>query len=556
MDQVIAALHLLKKYHFWILVAVVLLTGAALWFKASSDLTAEYASRNTKLSSARSAVLQISSDPNPANEAVKQAVDQANQALQGNVLEAWRYLYLAQKKNNPWPAELGPAFINAIQALDQDAEIVKERRYEYGLFIKRHLPKLDEIIDRRRQEAIEPDKEGAPAESAAAAAPAPALAPAPINAPGGFRRTPNAGPLREGERWVGKVDWRDADQVKEQFTLPSNPSSTRIWLTQEDLWVYQALLRIIKNTNAGSVSYNNAAIKVIDHLEIGKAAAQAFQSRPVGGLGSSTGGTPGAGGTATLSGPVGPGTPAPPRGGGMLGGTRPPLRTTTLGTGPAQDAPEGDRERADLCANRYVDQNGKPLAANAPPPFAEFKMMPVHLDLVINYKKIPTLLAECANSSMPVEPRRVEITPLSGVARPTTTTRTAGFTGAVSAGGDAPYGDNYVRVDVLGIIYIFNPPDKEKLGTGNADEQLATATSPQATAPAAAKTAGLSNVASAPPSAPRSEPGNRPGPPPAGAPGPPPGGAPAPPPGGAPMPPPGGGPAPAVPPAGPPARAP
>ena len=61
----------------------------------------------------------------------------------------------------------------------------------------------------------------------------------------------------------------------------STPSAKRIWKTQEDLWVLEALLTIIANTNkeAGSDRFSNAAIRVIQSLEVGRTAAQASRGK-------------------------------------------------------------------------------------------------------------------------------------------------------------------------------------------------------------------------------------------------------------------------------------
>ena len=47
-------------------------------------------------------------------------------------------------------------------------------------------------------------------------------------------------------------------------------------MAQEDLWVYEALLRIIENTNQGYTSYYNAPVKEIDALQIGADASKAW----------------------------------------------------------------------------------------------------------------------------------------------------------------------------------------------------------------------------------------------------------------------------------------
>ncbi len=53
---------------------------------------------------------------------------------------------------------------------------------------------------------------------------------------------------------------------------------------------------------------------------------------------------------------------------------------------------------------------GKPLGYNAPEPYAEFKIMPFQMQLIMDQRKIPDFLANCANSPLPVEVRQVNIT--------------------------------------------------------------------------------------------------------------------------------------------------
>ena len=87
-------------------------------------------------------------------------------------------------------------------------------------------------------------------------------------------------------------------------------------LAQEDLWVYEALLRIIENTNKGT-TYENAAIKRIDALEIGKQAARSWgqdEEPVIKGLKQAATGKGAAG-------PGGRGRPGP--GGPGMGGRRP-----------------------------------------------------------------------------------------------------------------------------------------------------------------------------------------------------------------------------------------
>ena len=56
------------------------------------------------------------------------------------------------------------------------------------------------------------------------------------------------------------------------------PSTLAILLAQEDLWVCQALLRVISNCNEGAAKDkpSTAVVKRIEHLDIGRDAAFAW----------------------------------------------------------------------------------------------------------------------------------------------------------------------------------------------------------------------------------------------------------------------------------------
>lgn len=210
-------------------------------------------------------------------------------------------------------------------------------------------------------------------------------------------------------------------------------------------------------------------------------------------------------------------------GGGGMGPGRFPMGPSpmSMGTpgagGPGGQAPgtgmaglsEDERWAMSLRDYRYVDQYGNPLPYNAPPPFKQFKMIPVHMRLGIDQRELPRLLANCANSDMPVVVRRVAIQPEAGgsgslsgplggvtgaggsdVGRPRTGSAVgrsqmpgpspggfskgsdfgrgrsplAGFSGPSGAG--AASGDEFseeIVVEIQGIIYFFNPPEKKAL---------------------------------------------------------------------------------------------
>jgi hypothetical protein len=180
------------------------------------------------------------------------------------------------------------------------------------------------------------------------------------------------------------------------------------------------------------------------------------------------------------------------------------------GAGAASGA-DADKQR--LIDGRYVDNKGEPLRFDptypyAKHPYAEFKIMPIRMDLVVDQRRLPNLLVACANSNMPIEVRRVRIAKtqggtldlgaggggaaprrggleMGGMMPP----RSRAAAGPGRLGGEGPGGAAVekddtgsldIPVEIYGIIYIYNPPDRTKLGTGTASAEKP----PEAAAPA------------------------------------------------------------------------
>ena len=306
------------------------------------------------------------------------------------------------------------------------------------------------------------------------------------------------GPLGAGTipvvDYVGLVDWErmDHDKFVDRFNWKQTPSTLAIVLGQEDLWVCEAVLRVIQkcNENATKDKPSTAVVKRIEHLDIGQDAARAWlESDRMGGLGGQRG--------SGLPGQFGPPGAMPAGGGGQPAAT-PPAGGPPLapGMGPSmigQVGSTGGLTDAQLLNFRYVDNKGVPLPYDAgrtyyvAHPFAEFKLMPIRLSVVMDQRWIPKLLVKCANSNMPIEVRRVR------VATAEATTAMGGTTGmpAPGIGSHAPSGGGQSEdvgpldapVEIQASIYIYNPPDRERLGKGAA-ASLPTNLGPSPAAPA------------------------------------------------------------------------
>ena len=156
------------------------------------------------------------------------------------MLDAWKILYDEQIAKNPFPVEeLGQDCKDVFDAAlnTPKVEIPRPYREEYQNYIKNYFPKLQKMIDIRRIKEDPSEKDHGGKSGAAA--------------PGAFTTGNNVEPQ-------GLVHWELADRknFEDRFVWQDTPSTLAILLAQEDLWVCQALLRVISNCNEGAAKTN------------------------------------------------------------------------------------------------------------------------------------------------------------------------------------------------------------------------------------------------------------------------------------------------------------
>jgi hypothetical protein len=540
MDQLKQLLSGVKKYQFWVICCSILVVSPVCWWLATGTLASQTKQRKSKLDGEFNSVSNI--QPKHPNQGVIDAIRAQHGKLKEEVLTAWDVLYREQKEKNPLPKVLSKDFKREFESLKPKGELGRQYREEYQNFIKEHFGTLESIIDRRRP--VKPKEE---------------------KAEGGGRTTPAAGGVRPGglrpgragigyggmagarppampgvgrdagreEEWIGTVEWDDSDynRLEEHFVWEEAPSTLAVLLAQEDLWVNEALLRVIKNTNEGATGHATAPVKRIEALEIGKDAAKAWKGAEDAIFkAGQTAGQPGVPGGA-------PGSLSSGPGGGNISGPAAPSGLPGMAPGlpggavVSSEQMAAEQARRDLIEGRYVDDKDQPLAYEAAypyakHPYAEFKMMPIRMKLAMDQRRLPRLLVECANSNMPIEVRRIRIQKsagealdLAGAAAPAAAPGPGPAFGKAHVGpmpgrkqpraSGAVKSDNQeagqydMPVEILGVIYIYNPPDREKLGTG-----AAAAGTPPAGAPAA--TPGTPPIGPAPAAAPPATKGAKP----------------------------------------------
>jgi hypothetical protein len=520
MEKFRAFLEVLKKYHFWVLCGLILLLSVGSSYLAGDSETKLFTSASGQIKGKLEAVNKIAANADqPSRKYIDECVSITNGPLTEQVAKASKRLYDEMRSNNPLPIlyidnkkdqlDFEKAFEKIwgpMEDVEKRGELDPLYRRRYADHIAAHIPILKELIDRRKEV---PNAEGGA-----------------VDTSHGGRSRPSMGAGGRGgasdktRKMTGIVDWLDADEKFDKFQkrfTGLTPSTLDIMLAQEDLWVYETLLKVIRNTNDGNSdpkhehyqkpeSHKTARIKQILAMDIGKDAVESWAKceKALFNLAEASG-APGADARGAA-----PPPPQTGRGGSMTSGAN---------SGPS------------LLKDRYVDDNGKPLADPAQQPYPEFRMMPINLKVVIEQTEIPRLLAECANSAMRIDVRRVRIlvqdpppplvdltapAPADGATTPATGDAARpmphheihtgaehgmgrGGLGSDSAGGKADSPDTEesenatyrpVRVEVQGIIYIYNPPAAQAPSSGT------TPATPSGTTPAAP--GGVTPAASAP----------------------------------------------------------
>lgn len=506
MDQLKEQLVKIKPFAFWIACVVILLGSLGTWYLATSKLHQEQTDNKAKINSAFQNLVSIqpklADHPNPDTNA---EMTKLTLAYGEEVARGWELQYKSQESVLVWPESFDKDFHDAVKDLrpiekvpvkaDFKLTLPDSLRRRYRDFIEDELPKLAETIG------------GKWYANRAGTTELNALQPS---------LGPDGRPTVEVDRSM--VLWAPENQnellaTHFAFTAKSDdPTTLDVLYAQEDLWVLQNLMSIIKLTNEGYEGRHDAAVKQIEYVRIGRAAlGQAGVVMNVG---------------------VGDGTAAPGVGPGpgvaMEGQTPPPAAATgatgtaaTPGAPPVNPTTNALFEPADPGNWRYVDKANTPLAgfqlreAIAPPvagvvaaPNPETalltvaKRMPVRLRLVIDQRRLNKLLTEFGNAPLPVEVRQLRINrDPAAIGDPTNFFAALGAEGAggypggggggyPGGGGGEGYGmprfteggmgpggggggsitrdatvdTNLIKLELYGIVYLYNPVNRAVLG--------------------------------------------------------------------------------------------
>jgi hypothetical protein len=243
---------LVKKYAFWVAVPLGLVIAVLAGWMAVASVDADLNTQKKTLEDQKKSMDALKSKANNhPNEKTIEQVNKEKESLAGTVYKAWVTMSGSQAHDWGGLARSAMDDINRKNFLDPllPGTLTNYRdfaRIEIDELLNRNYAKTGDLRLHRVQYF---DKDGKPREENK-----PILAsdagtgsrPSAFRSPSGYgiANQPQPGNVQRG-----KVVW---DNPTIDITLKnwdSRPQSFEVWLTQEDIWVYQALLWVVAKSN-------------------------------------------------------------------------------------------------------------------------------------------------------------------------------------------------------------------------------------------------------------------------------------------------------------------
>jgi len=438
MDQVKVILAGIKKYHFWILSVLVLGTGIGLWYMACGNLDAQFETNKTNISSKHQSMTALSTSidllPNQYTlDGMKGRIEVRSRA----VVDAWKLKYDAQKEFLKWDGVLGSDFLSKVegsppielQTVEGSNKVnLSDAHLDHfrNMLNSTLLPQLATIIGANWS---------------------------PDQASGGAELNTRA---KAGRGSQAVVQWEPSNQSALQqahFKWERKPNTEQVFYAQEDLWILQAVLKIIARTNEQATSKHKAHIHQLRSIKLGKSALTSA---------------------------------------GKIYAIRPMGEKTVPANSPEArsiDQPEDEVPRP--AVGRYVDNNNVSLEPSAlvsamtgaatiqedggsmptvsDAYLAVAKRVPVRVHVRMDERYVMKLLAECANSPLTLKVQQMRSYRKPDELLNPNVEEFSGVGGAVSTrfqrGGDSDATEDVfpfdIDVEIFGIMYIYNPPPAE-----------------------------------------------------------------------------------------------
>ncbi len=595
MDQVKKFLETAAKQSFWIVSGVTLLLGIVGYWVSRSTMNKVFTEQSGKIDSQYSALNTIKSEVSRhPNASSHQEMDKLIQKLVVDVESAWKLQYERQSQIMQWPKDkLPPRLISKVEKLKpieltleyplEPAKdpLVKGDLQSYGRYFNQQFPRLAEIIGTKwvgTAPAVGqgmgmgmggPGLAGGMPGSEAASDPSMGMGGSETSMSGGMpgmmpggmpgMMGPNGMMMPKPDLVIWPKAQQDAVIADVQTWRTPDPTTHDVLYTQENIWILEGLLNIIRNVNEKAKAKANfqATVKEIIFLRIGRSAVGKAGNidRPM--MMASPGGG-GEGDAMGMENPMGMDASAESAAG-------PPMGMEASAEGPGAG---GVVMTPDPANGRYVDAAYAPLTAEdlrskmkseSPEDayFAVAKRVPVRLRLKVDQRRLQTLIAECGNANLLFEIRQIRIgdtVPAAAAGMGGGMSSMLGFgtgseTGAGMPGDGGGASDAMgmgggmmgsepgmmggmpgmgmgagmnmktwdVPVEIYGVVYLFNPPDPSKLGLNKVTAETevkekvevnaAEAQAADQNATAAAQAAGQAQPGAAQPGQPAAQPG-------------------------------------------------
>ena len=479
-----------KKFIFWIVSGLITVTVTVMWFLAVGKLDEERTQQTSLLNSQFSDMNSIKgvNESNHPNGNFEEGMEEIMNQVKMDIFKTWDSKYLNQKTAFNWPTADGEldqvtanSFIpltpiemkvvaSGVKANEKDetgVEVNRIARMNYADFVKSYMPKLASEIDAAWGEPQnEDDGFGTGAGE--------------VNGFGGDSAGGDGGTVAVQQEVASHmVIWEDNNQkaLDARFTFTETPSTLQILYTQEDLWVLQQWLAIIKDLNKEAEAAYNAKVTEIIGIDLAK------NGDTIGPSGVDLAKEAILSGGKVVAGDMGG------MGGGDMGGMS-DMMSQMAGTNSPEDGGNsgsngGKDGQGNLVATddpgdlRYVDAKYQPLqvvelrdalstdpnkAKKANPELAISKRYPTRIRLKLDMRYLSQFLAACGNAELSIEVLQVRIGGESGINKGGGAGgggMEGGMGGAVVQAAEHPY---HQEVEIYGIVHIYNPPNPFALG--------------------------------------------------------------------------------------------
>lgn len=386
-DNVRQWLGILRKYHFWILAAVVPMLLLPLLSWGNSGLQTEIAGRKREIEGKLTQVRGVTAVAPHPNRRWSETIETEVTTVGEETRKEWQRLWESQAALRMWPPELGPEFIAAVAALGPGDRLDRPALLNYQRRVLRFARSLPERMGVPERMETNPAA-GRPGDEGQPQGPRPAFT------------------------------WSPEDQLRlaKSFSWGRPPTTEQVLLAQQELWVYGQFCDIIRDFNTKATGPHDVPIEFVEQLAVGYPAAEeapggrgsgriVVPPPPLAAGGPDGGAVPGMEMPETAPGGLGPE-------GGEAAETdrfvRPPHPRFIEGREAAAAAPETQWDWA------YVDFAGQPLLGSelaVAPGIDMVRLMPFVLRVVMDQREVDRLLATLAAWPVPIDVRQVRINP-------------------------------------------------------------------------------------------------------------------------------------------------